>query len=463
MTFDPTSIPVPVGTVARTTSRAWAHLQVPLFRNAYALMLNTGLSSVLGVGYWMVAARYYSPAELGRSSAMLSAMLFVAGLSQLNLIGALVRFIPRAGRSTGWLVAGSYLASASVALVLSSAVASFGHRWAPPGSVLHMDLSDGVLFVVATMVWCVFTLQDAALTGLRQALWVPLENTVFGVVKIALLVAFAALSFRSGLFASWWLPAAGLLLPMNLLIFRRLIPRHAAESGTGDTGIVLRQIGRFVAGDYVASLFLQASTTMLPLLVVARLGADANAHFYVAWTIITAVDLLSANLAASLTAEAARDESRLGEYLRAVGRRVFFILLPIVTVVLAGAPLLLSVFGSSYAGAGTTLLRLLAVGVLARSVSALYVGTARVRRRVASIMAVQAGQCLLLFGLSVPCLDRFGIVGVGIAYVVSQSLVAAFLLPSLVRLAAARRRSPTVCSPYDVELSEIGLDVRASG
>jgi O-antigen/teichoic acid export membrane protein len=429
-------------------------------------MLNTGLSSALGVGYWMVAARYYSPAELGRSSAMLSAMLFVAGLSQLNLIGALVRFIPRAGRSTSRLVAGSYLASASVALVVSTAVAFLGHRWAPPGSVLHMGLSDGVLFVLATMVWCVFTLQDAALTGLRQALWVPLENAVFGVVKISLLVLFAALSLRSGLFASWWLPAAGLLLPMNLLIFRRLIPRHSAESDGG--GIVLRQIGRFVAGDYVGSLFVQASTTLLPLLVVARLGADANAHFYVAWTIITAVDLLSANMAASLTAEAARDESRLGEYLRAVGRRVFFILLPIVTVVLAGAPLLLSVFGSSYAGAGTTLLRLLAVGVLARSVSALYVATARVRRRVSSIMAVQAGQCLLLLGLSVPCLARFGIVGVGIAYVVSQSLVAAFLLPPLVRLAGTRRRSssPKGCVSSDISgrsLHKPWLSGRESG
>ncbi|MEK8170229.1 hypothetical protein NKH77_12190 [Streptomyces sp. M19] len=28
----------------------------PLFRNAYALMLNTGISAVLGLGFWLAAA-----------------------------------------------------------------------------------------------------------------------------------------------------------------------------------------------------------------------------------------------------------------------------------------------------------------------------------------------------------------------------------------------------------------------
>jgi O-antigen/teichoic acid export membrane protein len=429
-----TGITAPTTVVGRT----WAHLQVPLFRNAYALMLNTGLSSVLGMAYWMVAARHYSPYDLGRSSAMLSAMLFVAGLSQLNLIGALVRFVPRAGRYTGRLVAGSYLVSAAIALVVSTAAAFAGHQWAPVGSVLRMDLATGALFVLATVVWCVFTLQDAALTGLRQALWVPLENSVFGLAKIGLLVAFAAFSFRSGLFASWWLPAAVLLVPMNLLIFRRLIPRHVTEGGAGE-GIALRQVGRFVAGDYLGSLFVQAAVTLMPLMVAAKLGAGANAHFYVAWTIVTAVDLLASNLAASLTAEAAREEARLAEYLRAVGRRVVFLLIPIVTAVLFAAPLVLSVFGSTYASEGTTLLRLLCAGVMAKSVAALFCGAARVRRRVSSIVAVQAAQCLLLFALSVPGLDRFGITGVGLAYLVSQSVVAVFLLPSLVRTTRLRR------------------------
>ncbi len=41
----------------------------PLFRNAYALMLNTGISALLGLGFWLAAARYYSESAVGQGSA----------------------------------------------------------------------------------------------------------------------------------------------------------------------------------------------------------------------------------------------------------------------------------------------------------------------------------------------------------------------------------------------------------
>ena len=33
-----------------------AHLRSPLYRNAYALMINTGVTGLLGVAYWLLAA-----------------------------------------------------------------------------------------------------------------------------------------------------------------------------------------------------------------------------------------------------------------------------------------------------------------------------------------------------------------------------------------------------------------------
>lgn len=67
--------------------------------------------------------------------------------------------------------------------------------------------------------------QDSALTGLRQALWIPLENTTFAIVKIVLLISLAASFQAVGIFASWNVPVL-LLIPINLLIFKWLIPRH---------------------------------------------------------------------------------------------------------------------------------------------------------------------------------------------------------------------------------------------
>lgn len=92
-----------------------------LFRNAYALMLNTGISAVLGLGFWLAAARYYSESAVGQGSAAIAAMKLLAGLTAVTLTGALARFIPVAGRRTGRLIFGTYACSSLVVALAAGA------------------------------------------------------------------------------------------------------------------------------------------------------------------------------------------------------------------------------------------------------------------------------------------------------------------------------------------------------
>ena len=64
----------PLVTLARLT----AHLRDPLYRNGYALVLSSAATSVLGILYWVLAARLYSTAVIGVNSALLSALSFLA-------------------------------------------------------------------------------------------------------------------------------------------------------------------------------------------------------------------------------------------------------------------------------------------------------------------------------------------------------------------------------------------------
>ena len=64
------------------------------------------------------------------------------------------------------------------------------------------------------------------MTGLKQAIWVPMENTTFSVIKIVLLLSFAVLLRQVGIIASWTVAMVVMLVPVNLLIFGRLIPQH---------------------------------------------------------------------------------------------------------------------------------------------------------------------------------------------------------------------------------------------
>jgi len=405
------------------------HVRLPLFRNGYSLVTSAAITSGLGMLYWILAARNYDVEVIGLNSALISTMIFLASLSQLNLANALIRFIPNSGKSAGRFILFAYLASILVALVAGSIFILGSALWSPT-LYAYFQANPGlaVWFVVATMGWCVFALQDSAMTGLRQATWVPLENLVFAAGKIGLLVAFAGVMTHAGLFASWSVSVFALLLPVNLLIFKRLVPRHQRSSEMQPRRIVPGDVARYVVGDYVASFFWMAATDLLPLLVVEMVGTEANAYFYLAWTIAYSLYLVSRSMGLSLISEAAADENRLFEYSYHILVQNGRLILLALFILLPGAPLILRLFGQSYADAGSGLLQLLCLSALPNIVTALYVSILRVQKRMKALLLLLAALCLVVVSTSVVLLPLVGIIGVGIAWLVGQTAVAGFLL-----------------------------------
>jgi O-antigen/teichoic acid export membrane protein len=133
-------------------------------------------------------------------------------------------------------------------------------------------------------------------------------------------------------------------------------------------------------------------------------------------------------MATSLTVEGSNDESQLAQLGRRSLLHVLRLFTPVVVLIVAGAPLILAVFGRHYADAGTVLLRVLAPSTLAGAVIALYIGICQVRRHIGPIIGVQAGIFLLVLPTSWVLLPHYGILSVGIVWTASQSLVALVLL-----------------------------------
>jgi O-antigen/teichoic acid export membrane protein len=402
----------------------------PLFHSAYSLILSTVATAVLGLGYWILAAREYPAAVLGQASAAISAMLMLSNFAQMNLFHGLARFVPAAGRLSGRLIGWAYLASGAAALALATAFVLVAPRISDGFEFLDGPLA-GAAFVAAVALWGLFALQDGVLTALHKASWVPIENVLFGLVKLGLLLLFATVFVDEGIFASWNIPVLLAVIPVNLLIFRRLVPlRKSIPAGEQ---LRPRRVSRFVAVDYVGSLLLQTYTTALPLVIVAMLGAEANATFYVAYVIIAALDLVSVNLATALTVEAAHHEHRLAEYARRVLLRSGALLVPAVAVLVAGAPQLLDAFGDRYANDSVAVLQLLALGSLPRMVNIVYMGAMRVEQRVHRVVRVQAMTSVVVLSLTLLLTPSLGIQGVAVAWTCAHLAVAASLLPWLLR------------------------------
>jgi O-antigen/teichoic acid export membrane protein len=423
-----------VNGVFQASNHPWlAPLRTPLVRNAYALIFSTVTTSALGMIYWVLAARFYTSEIVGLNAAAISAMVFVGGVSRLYLDGALMRFIPRAGQGTLRFVAVTYLISQALVFLVAGGYWLGRQIWATELAFLGATPWLSGWFILSCLAASIFVLQDAALTGLRQTVWVPVENTLFAIAKLVFLVAMAGWSPEYGIFLSWTIPMTASLLPINWLIFKRLIPQHMQAKQGEAAGVQAAQVAHYIGGNYVGYLFHLASARLLPILVVQLAGGSATAYFYLPWLVANSLQLAASHMSASLTVEASRDQTHLQAYGRQALRHTARLLVPAVAVLVIGAPYVLLVFGREYAHEGTLLLRLFALSSLPAMFNAIFLGMARVERRIRSIIAVQALMAVLSLGLGSLFLQLYGITGVGAAWLLSQTLTAALLLATYYR------------------------------
>lgn len=437
---------------ARAGGTVRTHLRVPLYRNAYALVATTAVTSALGIVYWALAARRYAEVDVGRAGAAVAALLLLGGATQLNLTTVLPRFLPEAGPRSTRLVLTSYAATVAAAVVVGGvyvAVGGVDEAMAAGASPWPARLA----FVAALVAWNLFTVQDAVLAGIRQAVWVPFENAIFAGAKIALLVVLAASMPRTGLFTSWSVPAAVLLVPVSVLLFGRLLPAHR-HATAHRVAVPHREVIRYAAADYVGGLAQLSTINAMPLLVVWLVGLEANAYFATAWIAASAFDLALANIGVSFTVEGAHDGERMAHLTRSTARLVGAVSVVGGAAILVGAPWFLALLGPEYRAEGTIVLRLLAVAMPFRAVTTLYLSLARLRRRLGRLVAVQAATCAIALGAATVLLPRRGIEGAALGYLIAQVLVAVAVLPAVLAdlrsdPGAGSEPGPTVSSPTD--------------
>ena len=104
-------------TMGAVAKRQWSD---PFARGGLALLVNTGVTGVLGFGYWIIAARLFSTNAVGVAGALVSATTLFSGIGQLNLSNMLMRFLPKAGGKSRRLVLATYAFAATTSAWLAA-------------------------------------------------------------------------------------------------------------------------------------------------------------------------------------------------------------------------------------------------------------------------------------------------------------------------------------------------------
>jgi O-antigen/teichoic acid export membrane protein len=405
----------------------------PLLFNGYALVANAGVSSILGVVFWMLATRLYSQDQVGLGAALISTMMTISYLSQMNLSTLLVRFLPLSGAGAGRLIFKTYVVSGVVAAIAALCFALSVGWFSEPLEILNDDPVTTALFVLATVIWSWFALQDAVLSGLRRSILVPVKNFVYSILKIAFLIglAFAVLPTARMLFLAWVVPLVPIVVAVNYQIFRKLLATD--QRFFQGTEPQPRDLLRFLGWDSIGTFSLAAAFGLAPVMVTASAGVESNASYHLAWTLAYSVYLVGRSMSTSLIAEGAAQPARLRTLASDTLCHALVMVCGAVLVVVAGAPLIMALFGPAYVAEGATILRLLTLSCIPWAVTTVYISAARARGRTRTVAFVQLATLIVFAAASYPLVSNMGAHGVASAWLIAHSLVCLFVIAMEIR------------------------------
>lgn len=421
--------------------RLSTHTRV-IITNASSLVGTTAVTSVLGVVFWGVAAHGFSPEAVGLAGAAVTAMTLLGTFATLGMNTLLVGELGRHREE-----ARALLVTGLLAATIAGALLGFAYTLVGPLISSRLDpLAASAIAVGVFALGAAFTaltlVLDQALVGLLRGGLQLSRNTLFAVLKLAVLVLVVLLTTdRSGmlLFATW---VTGTVV--SLLLIGPWVAGAAQGGGAWPRWYLVRKLRRSAMGHHAMNLAIKVPLLTLPTIVLVLLSATANAHFYIAWMIASFGFVVPTALTTVLYATGA-DTSLLADRMKVTLRVCFATGIAMVAILLLGAGPILRLFGGRYASSDTIwTLRLTALAIFPLTIKSHFVAITRILDRVGNTARyVWLGTILELTAACVGALV-IGLPGVALGWLLIVCVEAGLMSRTVLATLHSGRQQPRV-------------------
>lgn len=410
------------------------HINDPLFKNSYYLIINHLLAAGSGFLFWILAARFYTTDEVGLGAALISTMGFLSIFSLLGFDIGLIRYLPEEKDKNGMI--NSCFTIASVVALMMSLIFILGlNIWSPALIVLGEDQILGSSFILFTIGTTFFLFQTHVFVAFRQVKYSSTQALVSTAMRIVLLPLLVFLG-AFGIYIS-----AGLATLIAVLIGNMLIWKVFSEYKPIPVikWRMIKDMLRYSLGNHIANILYFLPGSVLPLLVVKVLGGENNAYFYVAWATASLLQMIPLAVSKSLLAESSYLPEELRRNVLRSLKFVFILLIPAIIGIFIFGKYILLLFGEMYATNAFDVLLWLSIASAPHAVIVIYVSIKRVKHEVMPIIYLYGGVTAITLIVSYISIEKMGLTGIGISWFIGN-VIAAVLIG--INLWVQRLRSP---------------------
>jgi O-antigen/teichoic acid export membrane protein len=377
--------------------------------------MNRVLVVLTGFVFWMVATHLYSDNDVGLAVAFVSSSQLIGSFALFGFDTSIIRFFKSYDRSN--IFNTSFILVTVFSIILGVVFIAGVKYFSPDLSILQQP-AYAAIFLLFTMALSVAAVTAQAFIAMRDAKYSFIQNVLL-TLRIPLLLPMlflGSLGILSATFIAY--------LVAYLIVFY-FLARFISFRPEIDIGF-LRLSYKFSFANYISNMLYSTTFSIIPIMVLNVAGSASSAMYYMGYTVGAFTMQIPLALSISLFVEGIYGES-LRKSVKKIGVLTIGALLATIVFFNFFGRLVLSLFGKNYVGA-FDLLMLISVSSVLYAVYVIFTILLNMKMRVNYIIVLNVFLFILVDALSYFFLTRYGITGIGYAFIIAYGILDIFIL-----------------------------------
>lgn len=391
-----------------------------LIKNSIYLMTTSFFSGILGFLFWIIAARYYTPNDVGITSAMFSSLTLVSIISFLGLTRALIFYLPRNGNTNK--IINSCLTTGIISSAIFSLIFISGLKiWAPELLLTLNNLGNISIFIAVTIAMSISGLIGASFTAGRRSSFLMIKEAVYHFVKMFPLILFTSFG------AIGIVMSIGVGFASAIIVGFILLPKVWKYSPGLILDPIIKDMASFSAGNYVAGLLYNLPKLIFPVIILNMIEAKSAGYFYIAMMTASILYDVSLAISSSLLVESSDQDQFFNNIMKSIKFNLIIASLGILSFIIFGK-FILNIFNPSYAENAATTMIILAATSIPLSLVNIFTTVRNSQGRVASMIKMNMLTASITFILSIPLIRVMNIEGAAVSYLIANTVGALIVI-----------------------------------
>lgn len=386
-----------------------------LRRSSSFLILSSAIGAVFGFGFWLICARLTSSVQIGYSASLIAYMTLISTVTTLGLPNAVIRFLPNHKNKDKYFSTALALTFIS-SIVIGSLLIEVIKYISPKLSLLISSTEIFSLLLSFLVLTSIGSIANSSLLAQKDSKNIFITALLLYPSRIIFPFIFFGLNVKSILII-----VTGTTLIGTIYEFYILYKKHHK--------IVVFKLSslansyKFTLGNFAGTIFGILPGTLVPIIVLNRLGPSLAAYFYIAMQFASILSVISSSSSQAFLSEASNDKDTISymHHFNKAFKNLYSLLIPATLAMIIIGTQILRLYGQAYYSNGAALLIILSIASLFIGINWLGDSLLNVQKRPFAYGYMNFINALLVVVI-VYELSNKGLVSVGVGWLSAQAV-----------------------------------------